>query len=93
MSSLPTGSGGADFGVTESCVSPSEGGTSLLSSIGLKYWAICFLVASSETLISHITRKNAIIAVMKSAKAIFQAPPWCPSSISPERRTMMIGWS
>src|SRR5271154_6156695 len=26
------------------------------------------------------TRKKAIIAVMKSAKAIFQAPPWCASS-------------
>jgi hypothetical protein len=25
--------------------------------------------------ISHITRKNAIIAVAKSANAIFQAPP------------------
>ena len=25
--------------------------------------------------ISHITRKKAIIAVAKSAKAIFQAPP------------------
>jgi len=26
-------------------------------------------------LISHMTRKKHIIAVMKSAKAIFQAPP------------------
>ena len=27
---------------------------------------------------SHITRKNAIMAVMKSAYAIFQPPPWWP---------------
>src|SRR5271170_6592808 len=41
------------------------------------------------------TRKKAIIAVMKSAKAIFQAPPWCPSSWLEWRLMMMIwgGWS
>ena len=27
---------------------------------------------------SHISRKNAIIAVMKSAYASFHAPPWWP---------------
>src|SRR3954471_3611570 len=26
----------------------------------------------------HMTRKNAIIAVTKSAYATFQEPPWCP---------------
>src|SRR5450755_1745945 len=41
---------------------------------------------------SHINRKNAIIAVTKSAYAIFQAPPWAawpPFLIL----LMMIGWS
>jgi hypothetical protein len=40
--------------------------------------------------ISHSTRKNAIIAVAKSAKAIFQAPPWCPAA-KRLTRLMMIG--
>jgi hypothetical protein len=40
---------------------------------------------------SHNTRKNAIIAVAKSAKAIFQAPPWCPPAMRLTRFTM-IGW-
>jgi len=34
-----------------------------------------FFCSGVAELISHITRKNAIIAVAKSAKAIFQAPP------------------
>ena len=42
---------------------------------GLKYRAIIVLVFLSVALMIHSTRKNAIIAVMKSAKAIFQAPP------------------
>jgi len=33
------------------------------------------LVCSFAALISHITRKKHIMAVMKSAKAIFQTPP------------------
>ena len=35
-------------------------------------------VSLSLALMIHSTRKNAIIAVMKSAKAIFHAPPWWP---------------
>jgi hypothetical protein len=27
---------------------------------------------------SHINKKNAIMAVIMSARAIFQAPPWAP---------------
>src|SRR5450631_1938384 len=42
---------------------------------GLKYWATVCFVFSLVELISHKTRKSAIIAVIKSAKAIFQAPP------------------
>src|SRR5215475_13803088 len=36
---------------------------------------------------SHISRKNAIIAVMKSAYASFHAPPWCPAFFGAERLT------
>ena len=57
---------------------------------GLKYRAISVLVFLSVALMIHSTRKKAIIAVMKSAKAIFQAPPWCSSSCAPWRLTMMI---
>src|SRR3954470_11431411 len=41
---------------------------------------------------SHISRKNAIMAVTKSAYAIFQAPPWAtwPPFLT---RLMMMGWS
>ena len=42
---------------------------------GLKYRAISVLVFLSVALMIQSTRKNAIIAVMKSAKAIFHAPP------------------
>ena len=42
---------------------------------GLKYRAISVLVFLSVALMIHSTRKKAIIAVMKSAKAIFHAPP------------------
>ena len=40
---------------------------------GLKYRAMMLFVFLSVALMSHSTRKNAIIAVMKSANAIFQA--------------------
>jgi len=38
---------------------------------------------------NHISRKNAIIAVMKSAYATFQAPPWWTPS-SPSSRLITI---
>ena len=41
----------------------------------LKYRAMSVLVFLSVALMIHSTRKKAIIAVMKSANAIFQAPP------------------
>ena len=41
--------------------------------IGLKYWAMPLRILSSVTLISHMIRKKAIIAVMKSAWATFHA--------------------
>ena len=47
-------------------------------------------VSLSVAAMIHSTRKNAIIAVMKSAKAIFQAPPWCSASWPPRRLMMMI---
>ena len=42
---------------------------------GLKYRAMIVFVFLSVALMIQSTRKNAIIAVMKSANAIFQAPP------------------
>src|SRR5690606_146063 len=42
--------------------------------------------------ISHITRKKAIMAVAKSAKAIFQAPPWWPPPTTFLTRLTRIGW-
>ena len=42
---------------------------------GLKYRAMSVLVFLSVALMIHSTRKKAIIAVMKSANAIFHAPP------------------
>ena len=57
------------------CSTPRVAGDASLRRIGLKYWATCLRVAMSEAWVSHITRKKAIIAVMKSAKAIFQTPP------------------
>src|SRR5688572_11776661 len=39
---------------------------------------------------SHISRKNAIIAVTKSAYAIFHAPPWWPAALF-LMRLMTIG--
>ena len=41
---------------------------------------------------SHISKKKAIMAVTKSAYAIFQAPPWAawPPFLM---RLMMMGWS
>ncbi|GAA5241410.1 hypothetical protein BMMON2_42320 [Burkholderia mallei] len=44
----------------------------------LKYSAIPFNCTGVTADSSHINRKNAIIAVMKSAYASFHAPPWCP---------------
>ena len=41
--------------------------------IGLKYSEMPLRTSSSVTLISHMMRKNAIIAVMKSACATFHA--------------------
>ena len=41
---------------------------------------------------SHISRKNAIIAVTKSAQAIFQAPPWCACAPFLTRLTMIGLW-
>ncbi|MNW01324.1 hypothetical protein D3C71_1969460 [compost metagenome] len=41
----------------------------------LKYSPIATRVSLLEEARIHMTRKNAIIAVMKSAKAIFHAPP------------------
>ena len=46
-----------------------------MSWTGLKYWTIDALVSFDAELMSHMTRKKAIIAVMKSAKASFQTPP------------------
>ena len=42
---------------------------------GLKYRAMSVLVFLSVALMIQSTRKKAIIAVMKSANAIFHAPP------------------
>src|SRR5687768_8993851 len=43
----------------------------------LKYSEIAPFCSSVVEPISHISRKNAIIAVAKSANATFQEPPWC----------------
>ena len=43
---------------------------------GLKYSAMADFVSLVVEPISHSTRNSAIMAVMKSASAIFQAPPW-----------------
>src|SRR6185503_13442621 len=43
----------------------------------LKYSEIAPRCSSVVASISHIRRKNAIIAVAKSANATFQEPPWC----------------
>jgi hypothetical protein len=42
---------------------------------------------------SHMSRKKAIIAVTKSAYAIFQAPPWWPPWPPFLMRLMMMGCS
>src|SRR5262245_4735045 len=43
----------------------------------LKYSEIAPFCSSVVASSSHISRKNAIIAVAKSANATFQEPPWC----------------
>src|SRR5439155_19467878 len=58
----------------------------------LKKSAMPFLSPSVVEPSSHISRKNAIIAVTKSAYAIFHAPPWAPWPAF-FTRLMMIGWS
>ena len=55
-----------------------------------KYSAIPLRSPSAVEPMSHINRKNAIIAVTKSAYAIFQAPPWWPPATF-LTRLMMIG--
>ena len=42
----------------------------------LKYWEIAPRCSSVVASISHMSRKNAIIAVAKSANATFHEPPW-----------------
>ena len=53
---------------------PGGCGVESTSCTGLKYLATTDLALSLAE-ISHNTRNSAIMAVMKSAKAIFQAPP------------------
>src|SRR5690606_26543758 len=48
----------------------------------LKYRGTIFSCSGVATVTSHITRKNAIMAMPKSAQAIFQEPPWW----TPDRR-------
>ena len=55
--------------------SPLCAGLASINCTGLKYWTMFAFVSLEVELMSHITRKNAIIAVMKSAKASFQTPP------------------
>jgi len=43
-----------------------------------QYSAIAAFCSRVPTPMIHITRKNAIIAVTKSAYATFHAPPWWP---------------
>src|SRR4029079_4503952 len=43
----------------------------------LKYSEIAPRCSSVVDSLSHMSRKNAIIAVAKSANATFQEPPWC----------------
>jgi len=50
----------------------------LLCEVGLKYSAMLLRWSSLEAPSSHMSRKNAIMAVIMSARAIFQAPPWAP---------------
>ena len=56
----------------------------------LKKSAMPFLSPSVVEPSSHISRKNAIMAVTKSAYAIFHAPPWWPW-LAFLIRLMMIG--
>ena len=45
-----------------------------------KYPEIAFFCSGVAEDSSQSTRKNAIIAVAKSAKAIFHEPPWWPAA-------------
>src|SRR6478672_6166986 len=58
----------------------------------LKYSEMPFRSALVVEPSSHISRKNAIIAVTKSAYAIFQAPPWWPCPPFLMRLTMIGLW-
>ena len=62
------------------------------TSAGLKYSAMPRRCLSVVAFSSHISRKNAIMAVTKSAYATFQAPPWWPASPVSSRRTMVTCW-
>ena len=49
-----------------------------------------FHAGNHADVFKHLTLTR-LIAVAKSAKAIFQAPPWCPAA-KRLTRLMIIGW-
>jgi len=65
----------SSFALQRIAKAPMRAEVVFTSCTGLKYCTIAALVSFDEELMSHITRKKAIIAVMKSAKASFHTPP------------------